>query len=264
MNLLLALPVVTFVLFLGLQFFFPRRRLGSDIKQRVFSHAGLFLVNIIVVRLLPFISLVVVAKGAAQNNFGLLNWLDLASFDTAGFWIVVALSVVILDFAIYWQHVATHKWDWLWRFHKVHHSDPDFEVSTAIRFHPVELVLSLVYKAACVALLGAPVVAVLVFEFLLLFGAQFSHSNIKLPNRLDAILRTTIATPDVHRIHHSVHRHEHDTNYGFFLIWWDKLFGTYSRDPQESHENMRVGLSYIAASDAARLDKMLSMPVNKP
>lgn len=262
MSLFLLLPVATFIGFLILQSLLPRRRIQSELKERAINHVGLLLINLIVGGLLPFLSLVLVSHWAATHGLGLFNWLPISS--GVAFWLGAAICVVALDFAIYWQHVATHKLSWLWRFHKVHHSDPDFEVSTAIRFHPVELVLSLVYKGLCVVVLGAPIAAVLIFEFLLLFGSQFSHSNTKLPQNFDSILRTTIATPDVHRIHHSVHRDEHDSNYGFFLIWWDKLFGTYTKAPRDSHEDMRIGLSYIQPKDASRLDKLLLMPIKRP
>jgi sterol desaturase/sphingolipid hydroxylase (fatty acid hydroxylase superfamily) len=164
-----------------------------------------------------------------------------------------------MDFAIYWQHVATHRIGFLWKIHKIHHSDKDMDVSTSIRFHPFELVLSLFYKCLCVIVLGAPVVAVILFELLLFVSPAFNHSNLKLPIWLDAKLRWIMATPDVHRIHHSVIDDEQNTNYGFFIIWWDKLFGTFTPQPSASHDDMPIGLK-DDDNDFDRVDKMLLGP----
>ena len=154
------------------------------------------------------------------------------------------LSILILDFAIWFQHVVTHKIPFLWRVHQVHHSDPEFDVSTAIRFHPIEIVLSMLFKVGLVYLLGPSALAVLIFEILLNASAMFNHANIKIPPKLEKFLRLFIVTPDMHRIHHSSDRSEHDTNYGFALSIWDKLFGTYKVEPNLSHQEMEVGLRW--------------------
>lgn len=204
-------------------------------------------------RMLVPLTLVAVAAWAQHQQLGLFHWLAVPS------WLACLISVVALDFAIYWQHVATHKIPLLWRMHKVHHADRDMDVTTAVRFHPFELLLSLAYKALVIVLLGAPIVSVIIFELLLFIGPAFNHSNLRLPSWLDKQLRWIIATPDVHRAHHSVHRDEQDTNYGFFLIWWDRLFNTYTAQPREGHEHMRIGLA-DEEGQCERVDQMLIAP----
>jgi sterol desaturase/sphingolipid hydroxylase (fatty acid hydroxylase superfamily) len=200
------------------------------------------------------LSLLAVAASAEQAGFGLFNLFN------APLYVEVVLAVILLDLAIYVQHVATHKIHWLWRIHKVHHADREMDVSTAVRFHPIELLLSIAYKALIIALLGASKVAVVIFVALLFISPAFNHSNIRLSVRLDRVLRWVIATPDAHRIHHSVHRLEQDTNYGFFLIWWDRLFGTYTEKPRDGHTRMVIGLPRDRESEQTRLDQMLIAP----
>ncbi len=205
-------------------------------------------------RLVVQLSLIAVAAYARENSLGLFN-----AFPFLAFPLVVLLCVIALDFAIYWQHVATHKWGILWRLHKVHHADHDMDVTTAIRFHPIELLLSLVYKSLLVLLLGVPVLAVIIFELLLFVGPAFNHSNLAVPAWLDSKLRLIIATPDVHRAHHSTKIGEQNTNYGFFLIWWDKLFGTYTDIPDEGHVAMKIGLQ-DPSQRYEKVDEMLLAP----
>ena len=175
------------------------------------------------------------AKASGIGIFNLLEWPVGIEF---------VLSILILDFAIWIQHLITHKIPFLWRVHQVHHSDPEFDVSTAIRFHPIEIVLSMLFKVGLVYLLGPAVLAVLAFEILLNASAMFNHANIKISPKLERMLRFLIVTPDMHRIHHSIDRKEHDSNYGFALSIWDKIFGTYKAEPYHGHREMEVGLEW--------------------
>jgi len=247
------IPFVCFIVLLGLQSLLPRRPLAQSGYQRIFHNLSLFVVNSLLMRYIVPIGLIAVASHSSENSWGLFNVLSMPDA------FVVTACVVALDFAIYWQHVATHRWPILWRVHKVHHADHDMDVSTAIRFHPIELVLSLVYKSVIVILLGAPVLAVVIFELLLFIGPAFNHSNLALPLWLDSKLRLVIATPDVHRSHHSTKISEQNTNYGFFLIWWDKLFGTYTMNPSEGHVAMQIGLQ-DPTQRCEKVDEMLLSP----
>lgn len=252
-NFVNLIPLGSFLLLLLLQALFPKRDLAASGQTRALHNLLLFVFNTVMLRLLVPMSLLMVAAWTAQQQLGLFNVLQLPAAP------VILVCVVALDFSIYWQHVATHKFAFLWRLHKVHHADRDFDVTTAIRFHPIELLLSLLYKSAIVILLGAPVVAVILFELLLFIGPAFNHSNFAIPERFDSLLRRVIATPDVHRVHHSTLVSEQNTNYGFFLIWWDKLFNTYTIQPAEGHRSMNIGL---AADDEAceTVDRMLLAP----
>ncbi|MFT5609574.1 MAG: sterol desaturase/sphingolipid hydroxylase (fatty acid hydroxylase superfamily) [Arenicella sp.] len=211
------------------------------------------MINVLILRLAIPITLVISSKWATEHSFGLFNNIEITP------WIAVVVCIVVLDFAIYWQHVATHRINILWKIHKIHHSDKDMDVSTSIRFHPFELILSLIYKALLVIALGTPVVAVILFELLLIVSSAFNHSNLKLPLWLDRKLRWIIATPDLHRIHHSVIVDEQNTNYGFFIIWWDKLFSTFTSQPTASHHRMSIGLK-DDDNGFDRVDKMLLGP----
>jgi len=246
-------PLIFFLLMLLLQSAVPRRTRSEKWLSRMGNNALLFVFNTLLNRFLLPLSLVSIAVWAESHQLGIFNLLALPN------WLAVLVCVLALDFAIYWQHVATHKFPFLWRMHKVHHADPDMDVTTAVRFHPIELLLSFVYKAACLLLLGAPILAIIIFELLLFLGAAFTHSNIRLPAWLDTALRLVIATPDAHRAHHSTWIEEQNTNYGFFIIWWDKLFGTYTVIPKDGHLEMAIGLS--AADDQCdRVDQMLLAP----
>lgn len=242
-----------FVVLLVLQTLFPRRAFKQGGLKRISHNLLLFVINTLLMRVAVPLSLITVSLWASSNSLGLMNLLEL---DT---WLSVLLCVVALDFSIYWQHVATHHWPLLWRMHKVHHADTEMDVTTAIRFHPIELLLSLAFKSLVVIALGAPATAIIVFELLLFIGPAFNHSNLKLPSGLDSFLRLVIATPDVHRAHHSTVIAEQNTNYGFFLIWWDKLFLTYTQHPKGGHELMPLGL--LAEEDQCHtIDKMLIAP----
>ncbi len=198
-----------------------------------------------------------VALAVEAHGWGLFNFLFLPG------WLTIVLSLVALDLLIYGQHVAFHAVPLLWRFHRLHHSDPEIDVTTALRFHPVEIILSLTIKFAAIAALGVPPLAVLVFEVVLNASAMFNHANIALPRAIDRLLRWVIVTPDMHRVHHSLVASETDTNFGFNLPWWDRLFGTYLAQPAGGHDAMRIGLSDFRAIGDQRIDQLLIQPLRQ-
>lgn len=169
-------------------------------------------------------------------------------------------TVVVLDLVVYAQHVAMHKVPWLWPLHRVHHADVDVDVTTGVRFHPLEYLLSLGLKGLATVAIGAPVGAVILFEVLLNATSMFNHANLALPTRVDRALRLLVVTPDMHRVHHSVDRREADHNYGFNVPWWDRLFGTYRAQPAQPHETMTLGVSHFRSADDQRLDRLLAQP----
>ena len=191
---------------------------------------------------------------AEQRGWGVLHQLDWP------YWLKAVLGFVILDFAIWLSHVASHRVPWLWRVHRVHHSDRDFDVTTALRFHPVEIGLSMLYKVAWVLALGPSAVTVIVFEMALNGLAQFNHANLALPLPLDRVLRLVIVTPDMHRVHHSVHADEHNRNFGFNLALWDRLFGLYAAAPKDGHQAMTIGLADYQVDAPTRLVWSLGLP----
>ncbi len=194
---------------------------------------------------------------AARSSIGFFNW---TAWPEA---IEIALAVIVLDAAIYLQHVASHKIPLLWRLHRVHHADVDLDLTSGVRFHPVEIALSMLYKVVLVLLLGPAALAVVVFEVVLNGSAMFNHANLRLPLWLDRVLRLVVVTPDMHRIHHSVLRHEHDTNYGFNLSVWDRLLGTYTVEPQQGQLGMKIGLDEFPAPAPSRLWWSLKLPFMK-
>ena len=172
----------------------------------------------------------------------------------------VPVGVVLLDLAIYLQHVLFHAVPALWRLHRMHHADLEFDVTTGVRFHPIEILLSMGIKLGVVAALGAPAVAVLVFEVLLNATSMFNHGNVRMPARLDRVLRWIVVTPDMHRVHHSIAARETNSNFGFNLPWWDRLFGTYRAQPAAGHEAMTIGIEQFRDPREQRLDRMLTQP----
>lgn len=176
-------------------------------------------------------------------------------------WVVFVVSVLALDLAIYLQHIMFHAVPALWRLHRMHHADLEFDVTTGLRFHPVEILLSMGIKLAVVAALGPPAVAVLVFEVLLNATAMFNHSNIRIPPAIDRVLRLIVVTPDMHRVHHSIHPRETNSNFGFNLPWWDRLLGTYRPQPREGHEKMTIGIEQFRTRRDLWLDRMLIQPL---
>ncbi len=236
------------VVFLGLFSLFavieakaPRRRRVEPKTRRWLTNWAIIAIDTVTLRLLAF-ALPLLAVGAAldaqANGWGLINALDLP------IWLAVILTVLIFDFAIWLQHLITHKIPVLWRFHRVHHADRDIDVTTAIRFHPVEIALSMMLKIGLVYLLGPPAIGIILFEIILNGTAMFNHANMRLPLKLDAVLRRFLVTPDMHRVHHSDQRAEHDSNYGFALSIWDGMFGTYIAQPEKGHDDMTIGLEW--------------------
>lgn len=214
----------------------PRRSLQLSREKRWPFNLSVVILNTLIVRLFIPISASGVAFLASKNQWGVFNNL------TLNVGIVLLLSVLILDFLIYLQHVLFHHVPIFWRFHKVHHIDQGFDVTTGIRFHPVEIVLSLLIKCGAVIVIGIPVTAVLIFEVLLNGTAMFNHGNIRLPLSVDKVLRFVLVTPDMHRVHHSVIPNEYNRNFGFNLPWWDYVFKTYKAQPKEGHDLMEIGL----------------------
>ena len=236
----------------------PRRRQDIPRVIRWTNNLALVVVDTVILRLTFPILAVGLALMAKERGWGLFNALDIP------LWLAVLLSILLLDLAIYLQHVLFHAVPGLWRLHRMHHADLEFDVTTGLRFHPVEIVLSMVIKLAVVAALGAPAVAVLLFEVLLNATALSNHSNIRLPDRSDALLRLLVVTPDMHRVHHSIHPSETNSNFGFNLPWWDRLLGTYLAQPRDGHEGMTIGIEQFRTKADLRLDRMLVQPLIGP
>lgn len=232
----------------------PRRRLAEPKPRRWLTNWLLVVIDTVAVRLVLAAVGVAGAWDAAQQGWGLFNWLDWP------FWLEMLLAILVLDLLIYAQHVLFHATPALWRIHKVHHADRDMDVTTAIRFHPLEIALSMLIKLAAIYALGAPAAAVILFEAILNGCAMFNHANIRLPRRLDRAVRWVLVTPDMHRVHHSTDRRETDTNFGFSVSWWDRLFGTYRGQPARGHDGMDVGLAEHQDARPSRLGWSLALP----
>lgn len=256
-------PIVRLAAFLGVfavmaswEALAPRRARLHARLARWPRNLGIMVINTLVVRLLFPTAAVGFALLARERGWGLFNALGVNEG------IAAVLALIALDFVIYLQHVMFHAVPALWRLHRVHHADPDFDVTTGARFHPLEIVLSMLIKFATIAALGPPAIAVLVFEIALNASALFNHANVKLPVRLDSMLRWAIVTPDMHRIHHSQRRVEADSNYGFNLSWWDRLLGTYTPAAREPQESMGIGVAGITGRpEAVTLRGMLTIPL---
>jgi len=233
----------------------PWRALTVSKALRWASNLGLVLLNTLVLRLLFPLAAAAVATFCAENGWGLINHLHVP------FVIAAPLAVIAMDFVIWLQHVMFHAVPALWRLHRVHHADPDYDVTTGARFHPIEIVLSMLIKFAAIVVLGPPVVAVVIFEVLLNATAMFNHGNVRLPVALDRILRWVVVTPDLHRVHHSIEDDEANSNFGFNLPWWDRLFGTYRDQPRAGHQGMTIGIrDHGDPREVARLPGMLLLP----
>lgn len=260
-GLALPEPVMRFGVFLSVlaamamwEVFAPRRSQAHGRAVRWPSNLGIVVLDSLVVRVLFPAGAVGAALWAEAKGWGLLRLLDVPP------WLGVPLSMVLLDLAIWAQHVVFHRVPVLWRLHRMHHADTEFDVTTGLRFHPVEIVLSMLIKIAVVVALGAPALAVLLFEVILNASAMFSHGNVRLPPRLDAALRRVIVTPDMHRVHHSALREETDSNYGFCLSAWDRLFGTYRPEPRLGQEGFTIGIETFRDPAELRLDRLLTQP----
>ncbi len=233
----------------------PKRELKQDVKMRWGRNLSLILLDSLIVRIfLPFTA-ITTAVYAQQNGLGLFHHINLGEA------FLLLLSIMLLDLVVYAQHVAFHYVPLFWRFHKVHHSDQEIDVTTGLRFHPLEIMISMLIKCSAVLLLGVPVLAVVLFEVILNAMAMFNHGNIALPKRLDRRLRWLLVTPDMHRVHHSVNERESNRNFGFNLAFWDKIFGTYKAQPDKGHSAMKIGLTQYQEASSVTLKELLWMPL---
>ncbi len=232
----------------------PRRERTMPRRVRWPNNIGLVALNTLLLRVVFPTAAVGVALVAEAWGWGLFNAVG------APYWLAVALTVVVLDFAIYLQHVMFHAVPALWRLHRMHHADLDIDVTTGTRFHPIEILLSMLIKLTLVAALGPPALGVLVFEVLLNATSMFNHGNLNIPLGVDRVLRWFVVTPDMHRVHHSVVAHETNSNFGFNLPWWDRLFGTYRAQPAAGHAAMTIGIEQFRDAGDLRLDRMLVQP----
>jgi len=233
----------------------PRRTLSLPKWTRWGNNLGLVVLNTVLLRLLFPAAAVGMAIYAKQQGWGLLPLL------AAPAWIHILIAIVVLDLAIYLQHVMFHAVPTLWRLHRVHHADLDFDVTTGLRFHPIEIILSMLIKFTAIAALGPPIAAVILFEVILSGMAMFNHGNVQLPFGLDRAVRLFVVTPDMHRVHHSIEDYETNSNFGFNLSLWDRLFGTYKAQPEAGHLDMTIGISgYRDAREVDRLPGMLALP----
>lgn len=236
----------------------PRRRQEIPRLFRWSNNLGVVVIDTFAVRLLFPVMAVGFAVLAEERGWGLFNILDVP------YWLAVVLAVLALDLAIYLQHVMFHAVPALWRLHRMHHADLEFDVSTGLRFHPVEIILSMIIKIAVVSALGPPAIGVLVFEVLLNATSVFNHANIRIPEHLDRLLRLVVVTPDMHRVHHSIHPDETNSNFGFNLPWWDRVLGTYLPQPREGHEAMTIGIEQFRTRRDLWLNRMLIQPLLGP
>ena len=232
----------------------PRRPLRVSKAVRWMSNVGIVIIDTVLLRLVFPAAAVGAAIVAGSLGWGLFNTLAWP------LWLEIVLAVVVLDLVIYFQHVMFHAVPGLWRLHMVHHADLDFDLTTGVRFHPFEVLLSMVVKLAVIGALGAAPSAVILFEILLSATSIFNHGNIVLPPALDRLLRLIVVTPDMHRVHHSVNANETNSNFGFNLPWWDRLFGTYRAQPDAGHENMTIGLEQFREPRLQWLWHMLALP----
>lgn len=239
------------------EYWAPKRRLAVGRAPRWPGNFGVLAIDIILVRIIFPTAAVGVALVCEAQGWGLFNAVAVP------FAVAVLVSVILLDLAIYLQHALFHAVPALWRLHRMHHADLDIDVTTGVRFHPVEILLSLLIKFAVIALLGAPALAVLIFEVLLNATSMFNHSNVRMPAPVDRIVRLLVVTPDMHRVHHSIVRTETNSNFGFNFPWWDRLFGTYRPQPAAGHDGMTIGVESFRDPAELRLDRMLLQPLRE-
>ena len=249
-----------FAVFAAAEALIPRRARNFRRRDRWVTNLAIVVIDTATLRLLA-VALPLLAFGAAldaaEQGWGLLNRIAVPG------WLAVVATILIFDFAIWLQHLITHKVPLFWRFHRVHHADRDFDLTTAVRFHPVEIAASMVLKIGLVYLIGPPALGILLFEILLNGTAMFNHANIRLPLAVDAVVRKVLVTPDMHRVHHSDLRREHDSNYGFALSIWDRVFKTYVAQPERGHLDMTIGLQW-QDEQPNRLGWSLWLPFRNP
>lgn len=243
-----------FFIMVGWEFFSPRRSQHLSRKQRWPINLGLAALNLLIMRLsvggIAYLS----AVNASEHQWGLLHSLAVPQ------WLAVIATLLVLDFAIYCQHIVSHRWPLLWRLHQVHHTDLEFDATTAVRFHPLEIVISMLYKVLCIYLLGAEPHAVIAFEIILNGAATFNHSNVRIAPAVDKALRYLLVTPDMHRIHHSSLRAEIDSNYGFSISCWDRLCKTYVAEPEQPQTSLTLGLAAFRQQQQLGFIQLLLLP----
>jgi sterol desaturase/sphingolipid hydroxylase (fatty acid hydroxylase superfamily) len=254
-------PFIRFGFFFGIlilmalwEVFAPRRQLQTSKSTRWFSNLGIIFIDTLALRLLPFYSAINISVLAENGGWGVMNNVSLV------YWLKVTIGVIVLDLAIYLQHAVFHGLPILWRLHMMHHSDLDFDVTTGVRFHPIEVLLSMGIKMIVVFLVGISALAVLIFEVLLNATSLFNHGNVRLGAPIDRWLRFLMVTPEMHRVHHSVIIRETNSNFGFNLPWWDRLFGTYKDQPASGHVEMTIGLSQFRDPTRLTLPWLLLLP----
>ncbi len=254
----LAVFAGVFLVMALVELVWPKRKLIVSKRKRWLTNIGISVVGTALLRLMAILAVPIAAIAAAfyaqSHHIGLLNQVSWPQ------WLKVVIALLVLDLAIWAQHLASHKIALFWRLHQVHHADRDIDVTTAVRFHPVEIGLSMLWKIVVVVPLGASPLAVFLFEVILNACAMFNHANIALPAWFDRILRQFIVTPDMHRVHHSVLRREHDSNYGFNLSLWDRLFRTYTAQPEAGHQGMTIGLTPYQSEAPTRFGWSLWLP----
>ncbi|MBI4849651.1 MAG: sterol desaturase family protein [Nitrospirae bacterium] len=236
------------------EYFFQRRTLTTPKKVRWFSNLSIVFIDAAILRLLFPVMAVNLAQIAQETGWGLMNNVS------TPYLLSVIVGVLTLDLVIYLQHVMFHTIPAFWRVHMMHHADLDFDVSTGLRFHPIEILLSMLIKMVVVLVIGPPFIAVLIFEVLLNATSMFNHGNIRIPINIDKVLRLLVVTPDMHRVHHSVVIRETNSNFGFNFPWWDRLLGTYRAQPSAGHSNMVIGLSQFRDAKRLTLPWMLALP----
>lgn len=254
-------PTIRLVFFLGIlvimaiwETLAPRRPSTTSKRVRWFSNLTIVLIDTVAVRLFFPVAAIGMALFVESHKWGLFHNIVLPN------WLIVAIGVICLDFAIYLQHVMFHAVPAFWRLHMMHHSDLDFDATTGIRFHPIEILLSMGIKMSVVLVLGVSALAVLIFEILLNATSLFNHGNVRLHGQIDRLLRLIVVTPEMHRVHHSVVIRETNSNFGFNLPWWDRLFGTYRNQPAAGHQGMTIGLSQFRDPKRLTLPWLLALP----
>lgn len=241
-----------------LEYLIPQRELLLDKISRWFNNISLVVLNSLLIRILFQTSALGVCIYVEKNNIGLFNFFEFSIFSS------IVLSIIVLDLIIYAQHRLFHKIDFFWNFHKIHHSDMDYDVTTAVRFHPIELIISMFIKITFIFLLGVRIEAFILFEIILSSFALFNHSNIRLPKILDVILRYVIVTPPMHRIHHSIYSKELNSNYGFNISLWDRIFNSYTKNPKDTYSKMTIGLKNLQDKNTTvPIISLLKLPFRK-
>jgi sterol desaturase/sphingolipid hydroxylase (fatty acid hydroxylase superfamily) len=233
----------------------PRRRLAAARAGRWFANLCITVINILLVRLIFLILPVSVSIMARAKGWGLLNAFELPP------WLTIVAGIILLDLVMYLQHVMFHIMPPLWRLHLVHHTDTDTDVTTGLRFHPFEIIITMAARLAAVSVIGPHPLAVVIFDIVLSSAVMFNHGNVRMPGRVDASLRYVVVTPDMHRVHHSVKRGETTSNFGFVLPWWDRMFGTYLAQPAAGHDEIKIGLDHYRDSNDLSLFRLLVLPV---